>query len=37
LFELEKIPGMIDEVLDSSDQIQNVAKKLVEYKNFFFL
>ena len=37
LTELEKIPGMIDEILDSSDQIQNVAKKLVEYKNFFFL
>jgi glucosamine--fructose-6-phosphate aminotransferase (isomerizing) len=37
LSELERIPAMIDEILDSSEQIQNVAKELVKYKDFFFL
>ena len=37
LSELERIPEMIDEILDSSEQIQNVAKELIKYKDFFFL
>jgi len=37
LSELEKIPGLIDEILDTSEQIQAVAKKLIQYKDFFFL
>lgn len=37
LTELERIPAMIDDILDSSEQIQHVAEKIVKYKDFFFL
>jgi glucosamine 6-phosphate synthetase-like amidotransferase/phosphosugar isomerase protein len=37
LSELERIPELIDEILDTSEQIQTVAKKLIQYKDFFFL
>ena len=37
LSELEKIPELIDEILDTSEKIQEVAKKLIQYKDFFFL
>jgi len=35
--ELQKIPGIIDELLKESEEIRKVAQEIKDYKQFFFL
>lgn len=34
---LEKLPEMVEKLLENTESVQNVAKKYSSYKNFFFL
>lgn len=37
LTELEKVPAMIEQILDQTDAIKHIAEQLSSYKDYFFL